>query len=583
MKTTRLISRFIAFIWLSFFLLINSGTARAAVAPPSQNKPIIQLALILDTSTSMQGLLDQAKTRIWQLVNTLAKASRQGKSAEIKIALYEYGNARLGSDANYMQQVLPFTNNLDVISKALFSLSPKGSTEYCGAVIQKAITELDWQSNPHGLNLIFIAGNEAFTQGTIDYKMACGTAARQNIIVNTIFCGMLQEGIHHQWHTGASLTGGQYANLDMTIQQTVSDSPYDEAIAAKNSALNETYIPYGKEGLAQQENQIAQDENAMTYGYANAIARTNSKISHLYNNNSWDLVDAYQNNQIKLKSLKPHELPPIMRTMTLTEKENYIQWHAERREKINAEIQSLLAKRQGYLKSETQKEVAEIRLENIMTKAIKKQARGVGFEFSGDPIMLNHLSSYYPINRTAYVNYDFFEETAQFAKVHRASRLIPFETFIAMSADSNTIILDTRSKAMYDRMHIKGAVHLNFSDFTQDNLAKVIPSTQTRILIYCNNNFSQEPKFQVTFATKYVKPKQIEIDAAQLAAVSSGGNLSSLYLNQPVRQQSSPQTLALNIPTYINLFGYGYRNVYELSELVYSHDGRLELEGTDIN
>ena len=106
---------------------------------------------------------------------------------------------------------------------------------------------------------------------------------------------------------------------------------------------------------------------------------------------------------------------------------------------------------------------------------------------------------------------------------------------------------------MYDKKHIKGAIHLNFSDFTQDNLAQIIPSFNTRVLIYCNNNIANEPIF---FASKISLPKK-DI-------------------------QPKPISLALNIPTFINLYGYGYKNVYELSELISTKNQKITFEGSAI-
>jgi hypothetical protein len=118
-----------------------------------------------------------------------------------------------------------------------------------------------------------------------------------------------------------------------------------------------------------------------------------------------------------------------------------------------------------------------------------------------------------------------------------------------MSKSANTIILDTRSDSMFQSKHIKGAKHLNFSDFTQYNLDRLIPDSTTRILIYCNNNFYDDP---IYFVTKSAKPK--------------------IPTNKPL-------TLALNIPAFINLYGYGFRNIYELSELVSVKDPRISMEG----
>jgi hypothetical protein len=170
----------------------------------------------------------------------------------------------------------------------------------------------------------------------------------------------------------------------------------------------------------------------------------------------------------------------------------------------------------------------------------------------------------------AYVDFDVFDKISADAKEHRSSRLINFTTFNRYSGEENTIILDTRSKRMYDKMHIKGAIHINFADFTQEYLAEMIPDTNTRILIYCNNNFAQEPIFEEAFATKMVMPEIIQSSQINPKIVNLDLDVEPSY------------TMALNIPTYINLYGYHYRNVYELGELVSTFTLGLELEGTDV-
>ena len=126
------------------------------------------------------------------------------------------------------------------------------------------------------------------------------------------------------------------------------------------------------------------------------------------------------------------------------------------------------------------------------------------------------------------IDYDGFLSLTEDVDNLRQERLISLETFNEMAAESGTIILDTRSWFAFQAGHIDGAVHLNFSDFTDEKLAEIIPDRDARILIYCNNNFID--------------------DAA------------------PVMRKSAP--LALNVPTFVNLVGYGYNNVYELGEMV---------------
>jgi hypothetical protein len=140
---------------------------------------------------------------------------------------------------------------------------------------------------------------------------------------------------------------------------------------------------------------------------------------------------------------------------------------------------------------------------------------------------------------TPYVSFEDYVNLVNKVKPHRETHLISIDVFQQMLLDSNTLILDTRSDAMFKAKHIKGAIHLNFSDFTQANLERIIPSRATRILIYCNNNFGDD---QINFPTKSYSP--------------------------PPTKNQKEITLALNIPTYINLFGYGYENVYELESLV---------------
>jgi hypothetical protein len=193
-----------------------------------------------------------------------------------------------------------------------------------------------------------------------------------------------------------------------------------------------------------------------------------------------------------------------------------------------------------------------------MISAIKKQAVAKGYNFTPTQLDLNYTK--------ADVDFDYFETVTAEAKINRSSRLLNYATFLKYSKEPNTIILDTRSKMRYDKMHIKGAIHINFSDFTQAYLAELIPDKNTRILIYCNNNFAQDrPLIIENFATKAVYP--VDIKSIQGSTL----NLTP-----------ATKTLALNIPTYINLFGYGYQNVYELNELVSSSRPDLELEGTDV-
>ena len=186
------------------------------------------------------------------------------------------------------------------------------------------------------------------------------------------------------------------------------------------------------------------------------------------------------------------------------------------------------------------------------------------------------------------VSIDDYEKLIGEVKEHRKTRLLNLDEFNAEAKKEGVIILDARSDAMYNAKHIKGAIHINFSDFNQEALANLIPSYDTKILIYCNNNFEDDKKF---FPTKMVMPEVLNLQNMQLQqknGLSETVNIVDATKENVVKPgvetiALKPITLALNIPTYINLYGYGYRNVYELSEFVSIYDPRLEFEGTAVS
>jgi 3-mercaptopyruvate sulfurtransferase SseA len=139
------------------------------------------------------------------------------------------------------------------------------------------------------------------------------------------------------------------------------------------------------------------------------------------------------------------------------------------------------------------------------------------------------------------VSYEQFLKISSEVEPVREQRRLTEEKFAAMAAEPGTILLDARSADKYEMRHIRGAINLPFTEFTADSLAKVIPAKDTRVLIYCNNNFTGAP---LEFAGK-------------------------------ARQAS------LNISTYIALATYGYTNIYELGPLLDVKTTKLPFVGSE--
>ncbi len=367
----RILSR--SLVLLVAFLFMSFTTDKVNVVAPAKGQTIM-IALLLDTSNSMDGLIDQAKSQLWKIVNEVAAAkSEDGKQPHIKIALYEYGNDGLSSNEGFIRQVSSLTEDLDVISEKLFSLSTNGGSEFCGQVIKTSLNQLAWSASNADLKMIFIAGNEPFTMGNVSYELACGAAKQKGVLVNTIYCGDFNEGIALSWKRGAELTGGAFMSIEQNNKTVYVPTPYDEQIAALNDRLNATYVYYGASGEYKKEQQILQDKNAASYGLANIAERSFCKSSHAYKNSSWDLVDAAKDNEKVITETKSDDLPTEMRTMSIEQRKAYIKQKSEERTKIQVEIQFLNKKRQEYIYKSTPQSSNDKMLDASMMKAIREQ------------------------------------------------------------------------------------------------------------------------------------------------------------------------------------------------------------------
>ena len=140
------------------------------------------------------------------------------------------------------------------------------------------------------------------------------------------------------------------------------------------------------------------------------------------------------------------------------------------------------------------------------------------------------------------IDYDAFASNVDTVRALRAARRVSEAEFMRMAREPGTVVLDARSERLYRLRHVAGAVNLSFPEFTEATLARVVPTRDTRILIYCNNNFIGAPE------------------------------------SLPVKAAAS----ALNVSTFVALHAYGYRNVYELGPAIDVARSQLVFEGSEM-
>lgn len=363
--------------------IVLTVCAFADVAPVPQ-RPKVQIAVLLDTSNSMDGLIEQAKTQLWRIVNEFATARQGGQIPELEVALFHYGTPTLGEETGYVRMILPLTGDLDKVSQELFALKTDGGDEYCGTVIGKAVEQLSWSASPNDYKAIFVCGNEPFTQGSVDYRQTCKAAIERGIIVNTIHCGTEQEGIDGKWKDGALLADGSFSNIDQNTQTVHIVAPQDAEIEALGAKLNETYIAYGDAGRAGAANQMAQDANAATQPAGASLNRSVAKASVHYKTD-WDLVTAVKDGQVKLEEVKEADLPEEMRAMSVEERRQHVDRQLAERDTIRQRIAELNEQRNAYVADEMRKQSAAgpETLDSAIIRTVRDQAQKRSFEFTG--------------------------------------------------------------------------------------------------------------------------------------------------------------------------------------------------------
>lgn len=351
--------------------------------PKPAKKPLVQIAVLLDTSGSMEGLIEQAKGQLWKIVNEFLKAKQDGQTPEVQVALYEYGKSSLSPQSGWIRQIVPLSTDLDKISEELFALKTNGGEEYCGWVIKDAVANLEWSNDPKVYRAILIAGNEPFTQGPENYANSCKAAIAKGILVNTIHCGGMGEGIRTKWQDGATLADGKYMVIDHNRAVVHIEAPQDKELAKLSADLNQTYLAYGSSGRMAAERQSAQDLNVATLAPASGavVQRAVAKASANYMNSSWDLVDAVKSKDFKLAEVKSDALPAEMQKMTEPERKEFVEKKAKERGELQAKIQKLNSEREKYVAAQMKQQSGTNTLDAVVVSAVREQAVKRQFKF----------------------------------------------------------------------------------------------------------------------------------------------------------------------------------------------------------
>jgi Mg-chelatase subunit ChlD len=358
------------------------STATADTLAPREQRRDVDLVIALDVSGSMEGLIESAKQRLWDITNELAQAR---PTPALRVAILSYGTPHYGEQSGYVRVDLPFTADLDAVNATLFAFQTDGGDEYVARAIQTSLDKLQWSQDPNALQVVFVAGNESAEQDPqLTIERATTAAARRGIVVNAIYCGGDGSEEARGWQRVAAATNGLYASIDQNVA-TVANvaTPFDERLATLNGELNSTYVAFGVAGERGRANQIAQDGNAAAASPAAAASRVVAKAGALYRT-EWDLVEAVQSGK-SLAEIPAAELPAEMRALDAAERETYVREKTERRADLQREIGALAAERSRYIELATRDAAgAATGLDAAILEGIREVAATKGFEFPAE-------------------------------------------------------------------------------------------------------------------------------------------------------------------------------------------------------
>jgi Mg-chelatase subunit ChlD len=354
----------------------------------SNERPKVDVVFVLDTTGSMEGLIQTAKEKIWSIATTMASAQQ---TPEIRIGLVAY---RDRSDA-YETRVVDLSGDLDSVYATLMDFEAEGggdTPESVNKALYDAVHNMSWSQDDNAYQVIFLVGDAPphMDYNEVRYPEIIASALNKGIVVNTIQCGEIPTAIE-PWTQIASLGQGNYFQVEQAGGAVAFNTPFDEEIADLSAKLDDTRLYYGS---AEEKDKMRRKVAAtvkLTEGAsiasrarrgsfnASAAGRTN-----LLGEN--ELVDAIASGTVDLNDIEKDALPEPMAEMAAEEKLSYVAGLANERADLQRQIQELSEDRDGYLAKKVE-EAGGLRssLDQKIYDTVKEQAGKVGLEYEDGP------------------------------------------------------------------------------------------------------------------------------------------------------------------------------------------------------
>lgn len=349
----------------------------------------IDVVFVLDTTSSMSGLIETAKEKIWSIATTMAQAEQ---APQIRMGLVAFRDR--GDD--YVTRVVDLSPDLDTMYATLMQLAAVGGgdgPESVNQALYDAIYRISWSQDPSSYQVVFLVGDAPPHMdyfGEKQYPEIARAAAAKGIVINTIQCGDVQQTVD-PWTRIASLGNGRYMKVGQTGDAFAVATPFDRELADLSAELDETRLFYGDdEARVGFDIKASATESLHSLASAAAQARravfnaTAAGAMNLFGDS--DLVDDVENGRVKLEDIPAAQLPEPLRAMTPAEQEAELAGIAGRRDELHQRIRELSEARASFIEEKVDEaDGAADSLDRQIYEAVRDQAAGKGLIYEAGP------------------------------------------------------------------------------------------------------------------------------------------------------------------------------------------------------
>ncbi|CAN5334479.1 hypothetical protein BH24PSE2_BH24PSE2_21010 [soil metagenome] len=348
--------------------------------------PVVEVVFVLDTTGSMEGLMQAAKDKIWSIASTMASAQ---PAPEIRMGLVGYRDR----GDQYVTRTVDLSGDLDSMYAALMDFRAEGggdTPESVNEALQEAIHGISWSQDRNAYKVVFLVGDappHRDYQDDVPYPRTLAEAREAGIVVNTIQCGQMGDTIE-PWQQIARLGQGRFFQVEQSGGAVAIATPFDRELARLSAALDGTRLYYGSDAeQAIMHRKVAATDKlhaaASVESQARRAAFNASPAGEANLLGSKELVDDVASGRVDLDAIEEKNLPASLQRMAPEGRKELIAESSRKRESLQRQIRDLAKERDVFVEQELEaRGESKDSLDAKIYAAVKEQTAGFGLTYA---------------------------------------------------------------------------------------------------------------------------------------------------------------------------------------------------------